>query len=185
MRLLHDPAAIWAARLALAAVFALAAVTKLRALDEFIGVVHNYRVLPEMLARPVAYGLPPLEAAIALGLLTEPTRTLAGSGAAFLLLVFGLAMGVNLVRGRVEIDCGCFASALKQRISWSLVARNLVLIGLALLALQSPLPARTATWLDLVTVGTAVLGAVLLYVAFTQLRSLAPPVPPPPGGARP
>jgi Methylamine utilisation protein MauE len=185
MRLLHDPAAIWAARLALAAVFALAAVTKLRALDEFIGVVHNYRVLPEMLARPVAYGLPPLEAAIALGLLIEPTRTLAGSGAALLLLVFGLAMGVNLVRGRVEIDCGCFASVLKQRISWTLVARNLVLIGLALLALQSPLPARTLTWLDLVTVGTAVLGAVLLYVAFTQLRSLAPPVPPPAGGARP
>jgi Methylamine utilisation protein MauE len=174
MDLLHDPAAIWAARLALAAVFALAAVTKLRALDEFIGVVHNYRVLPEILVRPVAYGLPPLEAAIALGLLIEPTRMLAASGATALLLVFGFAMAVNLVRGRVEIDCGCFASALKQRIGWSLVARNLVLIGLALLVLQPPLPARPLTWLDLVTVGTAAFGALLLYVAFTQLRSLAP-----------
>ena len=185
MRLLHDPAAIWAARLALAAVFALAAFTKLRALDEFVGVVHNYRVLPEVLARPVAYGLPPLEAAIAVGLLIEPTRTLAASGAMVLLLTFGFAMGVNLVRGRVEIDCGCFAAALKQRISWSLVARNLVLIGLALLALRSPLPARALTWLDWVTVGSAALGAVLLYIAFTQLRSLAPPVPPRPGEARP
>jgi Methylamine utilisation protein MauE len=185
MRLLHDPAAIWAARLMLATVFGLAAFAKLRALDEFIGVVHNYRVLPEVLARPVAYGLPPLEAAIAVGLLIEPTRMLAASGAMVLLLVFGLAMGVNLVRGRVEIDCGCFAAALKQRISWSLVGRNVVLIGLALLALRSPPPARMLTWLDLVTVGAAVLGMVLLYVAFTQLHSLAPPVPPRPGEARP
>ncbi|MGH6903021.1 MAG: MauE/DoxX family redox-associated membrane protein [Geminicoccaceae bacterium] len=185
MRLLHDPAAIWAARLALAAVFALAAFAKLRALHEFVGVVHNYRVLPEGLVRPVAYGLPPLEAAIALGLMIEPTRMLAASGATVLLLVFGIAMGVNLVRGRVEIDCGCFASALKQRISWSLVARNLVLIGLALLVLRAPLPARTLTWLDLLTVGAAALGAVLLYIAFTQLRSLAPQVPPRPEDARP
>jgi Methylamine utilisation protein MauE len=184
MRLLHDPAVLWAARLALAAVFALAAVTKLRALDEFVGVVHNYRVLPEILVRPVAYGLPPLEAAIALGLLIAPARTPAGIGAAALLVVFSLAMAVNLVRGRVEIDCGCFASALKQRIGWSLVARNVVLIGLALLVLRPPLPARTLTWLDVVTVGTAALGALLLYLAFTQLRSLAP-ARLRPGGARP
>jgi Methylamine utilisation protein MauE len=182
MRLLQDPAAIWAARLALAAVFALAAITKLRALDEFIGVVHNYRVLPDLLVRPVAYALPPFEAAIALGLLIEPTRAAAASGAAALLLVFALAMAVNLVRGRVEIDCGCFASALKQRIGWSLVARNLVLIGLALLVLRSPELARTLTWLDLLTVATAALGALLLYIAFTQLRALAPARP---GGARP
>jgi hypothetical protein len=182
MRLLQDPAALWAARLALAAIFALAAITKLRALDEFVGVVHNYRVLPEILVRPVAYGLPPLEAAIALGLLIAPTRTPAASGAAALLVVFSLAMAVNLVRGRVEIDCGCFASALRQRIGWSLVARNLVLIGLALLVLRSPGSARMLTWLDLLTVGTAALGALLLYLAFTQLRSLAPARP---GGARP
>jgi hypothetical protein len=182
MRLLHDPAAIWAARLALAAVFALAAITKLRALDEFVGVVQNYRVLPEILVRPVAYGLPPLEAAVALGLLFAPTRMPAAIGAAALLVVFSLAMAVNLVRGRIEIDCGCFASALKQRIGWSLVVRNLVLIGLALLVMRSPGPARALTWLDVVTVGTAALGALLLYLAFTQLRSL---VPPRPGGARP
>jgi Methylamine utilisation protein MauE len=182
MRLLHDPAALWAARLALAAVFALAAVTKLRAFDEFIGVVHNYRVLPDVLVRPVAYGLPPLEAAIAIGLLTAPTRTPAAIGAAALLVAFSLAMAANLLRGRVEIDCGCFASALKQRIGWSLVARNLVLIGLALLVLRPPLSVRMLTWLDMVTVGSAALGGLLLYLAFTQLRSLAPPRP---GDARP
>lgn len=180
---LHDPVVIWAVRLVLAAVFALAAVTKLRALDEFTGVVHNYRVLPEVLVRPVAYGLPPLEAAIALGLLIDPTRTLAAGGAAALLLGFALAMAVNILRGRVQIDCGCFASTLKQQISWALVGRNVVLIGLALLAMPSALPERTLTWLDTLTVIAAALSALLLYIAFTQLRSLAPPPRPRPGGA--
>lgn len=181
---LHDPAVVWAARLVLAAVFGLAALTKLRALDEFIGVIHNYRVLPAMLVRPVAYSLPPLEVAIAVGVLLEPTRTLAAGGAAALLIVFALAMALNLMRGRVEIDCGCFAATLKQHISWALVGRNGVLLGLALLAMPSALPERTLTWLDVLTVVVASVGAVVLYFAFTQLRSMTPRPRPGLGAAR-
>jgi hypothetical protein len=181
--LLLDPAVVWTARLVLAAVLAVAALAKLRAFDEFIGVVHNYRILPEPLVRPVAYVLPPLELAVALGLLIEPTRALAAGGAAALLAVFALAMAVNILRGRPEIDCGCFASTLKQRIGWALVGRNLVLIGLAALVMPGTVPARTLTWLDALTVVGASLAAVLLYLAFTQLRSLSPPARPRPEGA--
>jgi len=181
--LLLDPAVVWTARLVLAAVLAVAALAKLRALDEFVGVVHNYRILPEPLVRPLAYVLPPLEAAIALGLLIEPTRDLAAGGAAGLLAVFALAMAVNILRGRPEIDCGCFASSLKQRIGWALVGRNLALIGLAALVMPDALPARALTWLDALTVVAASLAAVLLYLAFTQLRSMALPGRPRPEGA--
>jgi hypothetical protein len=177
-----DPAAVWTARLVLAAVFALAAIAKLRSLDEFIGVVHNYRVLPEPLVRPVAYALPPLEAVVALALLAEPAHGVGALAAGVLLAVFGLAMAVNLVRGRLEIDCGCFAATLRQRISWSLVARNVVLIGLAALALPPTGIARALTWLDGVTIVGASIAAVLLYVAFTQLRSMT--LPPRAGGLR-
>jgi hypothetical protein len=181
--LLLDPAVVWTARLVLAAVFAVAALAKLRALDELVGVVSNYRILPESLVRPLAYVLPPLELAVALGLLIEPTRALAAGGAAGLLAVFALAMAVNILRGRVEIDCGCFASTLKQRIGWALVGRNLVLIGLAALVMRGTVPARALTWLDALTVVAASLAAVLLYLAFTQLRSMAPPGRPGPEGA--
>ena len=179
---LLDPVAVWTARLALAAVFAMAAFAKLRALDEFVGVVHNYRILPERLARPVAYALPPLEAAIAVALLLEATRRAGAVAAAGLLALFALAMAVNLARGRVEIDCGCFAATLRQRISWALVGRNLVLIGLAALALSPNTAVRALTWLDVFTIVAASLSAVLLYVAFTQLRSMALPARPRPGG---
>jgi hypothetical protein len=178
-----DPVAVWTARLVLAAVFAMAAFAKLRSLDEFVGVVHNYRVLPEFLVRPVAYALPPLEAAIALALLLEPTRSAGALGAAALLVVFALAMAVNLTRGRVEIDCGCFAATLRQRISWALVGRNVALIGLAVLAMPAGGVARVLTWLDAVTIVAASSSSVLLYVAFTQLRSMALPARPRPGGA--
>jgi hypothetical protein len=179
-----DPAVVWTARLVLAAVFAMAALAKLRAFDEFIGIVHNYRVLPESLVRPAAYALPPLEAAIALALLLEPTRSAGAVAAAALLALFALAMAVNLARGRVEIDCGCFAATLRQRISWALVGRNVALIALAALAMPTVTVARALTWLDAVTIIAASSSAVLLYVAFTQLRSMALPARPRPGGAR-
>ena len=43
--------------------------------------------------------------------------------------------------------------------------------------------ARVLTWLDAVTIVAASSSAVLLYVAFTQLRSMALPARPRPGGA--
>ena len=177
-----DPVAVWTARLVLAAVFAMAAWAKLRALDEFVGVVHNYRILPEFLVRPVAYALPPLEAAIALALLLEPTRRMGAAAAGALLALFALAMAVNLARGRVEIDCGCFAATLRQRISWSLVGRNVALIALAALAMPTVTAVRALTWLDAATIVAASSSAVLLYVAFTRLRSMTLPARPRPGG---
>jgi len=177
MDLVLDPTIVWSVRLLLAVVFATAGLAKLRALDEFAGVVHNYRLLPEPLVRPVALALPPFELLVALGLLLEPTRSLAALAAAALLLAFALAMAINLGRGRVDIDCGCFASTLKQRIGWGLVARNLILVGLALLAVPGELPARAWSWLDLLTAAAATTTAVLLYLAYTRLESLAPPRP--------
>lgn len=170
-----DPTVVWSARLLLAVVFATAALGKLRALDEFTGVVHNYRIPPEPLVRPTALVLPPFELLVALCLLLEPTRSLAATAAAALLFVFALAMAINLVRGRVDIDCGCFAASLKQRIGWGLVGRNAVLIALALLAIPDGLAARSWSWLDVVTAAGATTTALLLYLAYTQLESLTPP----------
>lgn len=187
---MFDPVIVWTARLVLAAVLLGAAIAKLRALEEFAGVVHNYRLLPERLARAVAYILPMLEIVLALGLLLEPTRRIAAVITAMLLAIFALAMTINLWRGRVHIDCGCFATALKQRLSWALVARNGVLIGLAVLIVPQALAPRALGALDLLTVIVASAALLLLYVAFSQLASLDQPdhrlraAPGPAGGER-
>ena len=175
MELMLDPVIVWTARLVLAAVLLAAAVAKLRALEEFAGVVHNYRLLPELLARPVAYALPVLEIVLALGLLLDPTRRPAAVATAALLAVFALAMAINLWRGRAHIDCGCFAAALKQRLSWALVARNGVLIGLALLIVPLAPGPRSLGALDLLTVAVASGSLLLLYIAFGRLAGLEAP----------
>jgi uncharacterized membrane protein YphA (DoxX/SURF4 family) len=118
-----------AIRLLLALVFLTAALGKIRHRLAFQGVVANYRLLPEIAVPAFALLLPLVEAAVAGALLFAPPPWPEAS-AAILLMLFAAAMAINIWRGRRHIDCGCFQSALKQTLSWTLVARN---AGLALL----------------------------------------------------
>jgi hypothetical protein len=113
-----------------ALIFLGAAAGKMRHWQAFEGVVANYRLLPRALIPAVAYALPPVEAVIGASLLIGAASPWAPLGAAALLGVFALAMAVNLLRGRSHIDCGCFQTALKQKLRWPLVARNVVLMPL-------------------------------------------------------
>jgi hypothetical protein len=169
-----DPALALTAALLLASIFAAAAAAKLRALDRFEGVVRNYQLVPEALVRPVALGLPVVKLAAALGLIVPVTRPLAAALSVLLLLVFAAAMAVNLRRGRDDIDCGCHLGLLKQRISWALVARNLLLAAFALPLVLGDGTARPLGGLDGVTVLAATLSLLILYAAVGRLFGLAP-----------
>jgi hypothetical protein len=169
-----DPAIGWTVVLVLAGVFGAAAMTKLRALDAFVGVVHNYHLVPEPLERPIAYVLPVVELAIAVGVLAPATRAPAAIAAAILLALFAGAMAINLARGRRDIDCGCFATVLRQRLSWPMVLRNLLLAALALLVVPE-LGARGLGWLDLVTIGCASAALVFAYAAASRLFGIGAP----------
>jgi hypothetical protein len=118
-----------AIRVLLALVFLSAAIGKISHRLAFQGVVANYRLLPEIVVPTFALLLPLVEAAVAGALLFAPPYWPEVS-AGLLLIVFAAAMAINILRGRRHIDCGCFQSALKQTLSWTLVARN---AGLALL----------------------------------------------------
>jgi Methylamine utilisation protein MauE len=168
-----DPAIGWTVVLVLAGVFGAAALAKLRALDAFVGVVHNYRLVPEPLERPIAYALPVFELAIAVAVLAPATRVPAASAAAILLALFAGAMAINLGRGRRDIDCGCFATVLRQHLSWPLVLRNLLLATLALLVVPE-LGVRSLGWLDFVTIGCASTALVLVYAAASRLFGSGP-----------
>jgi hypothetical protein len=102
--------------------------TKLVGLRRFVVVVRNFQLCPARLAQPVAYSLPCLELLTSLALLSEWSPRLAGLLAAGLFLLFGAAVAINLLRGRREIDCGCFGSSHRSRgLTWGLVGRNLLL----------------------------------------------------------
>lgn len=157
----------------LALVFLAAGLSKLRALEAFEGVVHNFRLLPEAAVRPVTYALPVSEFGVAALVLLPALRAYGGWGAAGLLVVFTAAVAINLLRGRREIDCGCFSSELKQSLSWWLVARNLALLALALWLAGGPAAAQPIGRLEWFIGSVAALVAAVLYAAGLLLSTAA------------
>jgi hypothetical protein len=155
---------------AVALVFLEAAYGKFADRAGFEGVVANYRLLPERLVGALANMLPPLEALIGGWLLTGLGALWASAAAAALLALFAAAMGVNLLRGRREIDCGCGRAGLRQPIGWGRVARNLIL-GVLLLGAGDMRGAGLGDW----ALGLAA-GAVVFALDYTlsYLSSLAP-----------
>jgi hypothetical protein len=173
---LHDPMILAFSQAILMLVFLAGAWSKLRARETFEGVVYNYRLLPEFSVRPASYLLPLAELAVGLGVVYTPTRPYAAVGAVLLLVVFNIAIGVNLARGRREIDCGCFSSVLKQRLSGGLILRNAALMGLAAwLAWGAPqaLAGTAAGWLDWLVGLAAALVVAFVYMTASLLAAQA------------
>lgn len=146
----------YTAAVVLAAVFALAAVAKLRD-------------LPTTLEQFTALGLPrpgvftrivPLaELSLVILLLIVPA---AGAIAALITLAFFTTFLVGRVRAGVQAPCACFGATIATPLSWVDIARNLGLMVLALLALTASRPtAPNAVELVLVLGGVVVVAVGL------------------------
>lgn len=155
-----------AASVAVALLFAVAGIDKLRHRDLLPGVIANYRLLPDALVAPAAALLPGVELLVAAGLLLG-FAPLAPMVAIALLLVFAAAMAINIGRGRRHIDCGCGHAGLRQQLGWSQVARNLVLA-------TALLPALAAGRADLgmADVGLGAAAGVALYLLLLMFSAV-------------
>jgi hypothetical protein len=97
----------WILRLALIAVFAGAAVTKIADPGEFESAIQTYRMMPEWLVAPVAVWLPWMELCTAAALLWPRHRRAALWLVFALSVMFMIAIGQAWWRG-LDIVCGCF-----------------------------------------------------------------------------
>jgi uncharacterized membrane protein YphA (DoxX/SURF4 family) len=134
---------LWVLRVALASVFAYAAIPKLLDPGEFAAAIQNYRAVPDALVGHLALFIPVFELVIALGLLISPYHRGAAVLATALLVGFGAAMAQARWRG-IDLTCGCFGAVLEAKVSWLTVARTLglgLLSGLLLFAARAPNPA--------------------------------------------
>jgi hypothetical protein len=130
-----------AGRVCAGLVFILAAADKILHWRVLEGVIRNYRLLPDAMVKPAAYLLPPVELAVGCALLSGMLLVPAAGSAMALLLLFAVAMAVNIRRGRHFIDCGCHQSFLRQTLRPALVVRNLILTAMlapGLFGLQIP-----------------------------------------------
>jgi hypothetical protein len=168
-----DPVVDLTLRGGLAVLFAVAAAHKLRDVGRFASTLGEYRVLPGALVVPAAGVVIAGEVAIAGAVLVPGARGSALAGAAALLLLYAAAIGINLMRGRRHIDCGCAGPAARRPIGTPLVVRNLVLAGVALAAL-APVAPRPLVWLDGLTTVAATAALSALYAALDRMVADAP-----------
>ncbi|MET0763678.1 MAG: MauE/DoxX family redox-associated membrane protein [Blastococcus sp.] len=97
------------ARLLVGGVFVVAGLLKLPDPAAAVRAVRAYRLLPEAVVAPVAFGLPAIEIAIGLALLVGVFVRTAAIASSVLLIVFLAAVGSAWARG-LQIDCGCFGN---------------------------------------------------------------------------
>lgn len=168
-----DPIFIIASALAVAVLLASAATHKLRAPGRFARQLADYQLLPEALVRPIGRVTPLLELLIAFALLVPFSRAIAAVCAAGLIALYAAAIGINLWRGRRDIDCGCAGPDQAQPLRPILLARNAVLVALALLASTTPIVRDLGFFDGFVTVAASAV-ALLIYAAADGLLANSP-----------
>ena len=132
----------------------------------FVHTLAEYRLVPARLVSPAAAVLALIEAIVAIGFVAPQSRAAAAIAGAALLLTYAAAIAVNLLRGRSRIECGCGGAG--EGLSWTLVVRNTVLAGFALLAAQTPLPAAFGPF-EWITAAAAIASLWLLLVSIEKL----------------
>jgi len=166
-----DPVVSVSLRCLLAVLFATAAWHKASDLRRFAATLEAYRLLPPWLGGAAARALPVAEVAVAVSLLL-PLYRWAALGAVAMLVLYSVAIAINLARGRREIDCGCFGPAAGVPLSGALVARNALLIGAAAIV-SLPVGARPLVWVDAFSVIVAVAVTTVLWISFWRLSETA------------
>jgi len=167
-----DPVVDLVLRVALALLFATAAWHKLRAPRAFAATLGEYRLLPAALVPAAAVAVVAAELAGVTALVVSRRAGLAAAAA--MLLVYATAVGVNLLRGRRHIDCGCAGSSARRPISGWLVGRNVALAAVALAGL-APVAPRPLVWIDVLTVVAATAALSACWAAADRLLGLVRP----------
>ena len=128
----YMPAAV---RIALGAIFIYAALLKIADPVAFAGSVAAYRIVPYFASYLTAAVLPFLELLCGV-LLVLGYRVKAGALIiAAMNLVFIAALASAIVRG-LDIDCGCFRQGGDKTSPWVAMARDVVFLAMALIALK-------------------------------------------------
>jgi hypothetical protein len=123
--------------IAVAALFIVAAVLKLRNLGVFAQQLSELSGLPAVVRRPAALAVPALEL-VGAGLVFAPATRTAGLWLLLALLAaFSTVVARNILAGNVDVACACFGSK-SERLGWHIPVRNAALATGLALALVAP-----------------------------------------------
>lgn len=139
-------------RVILAAVFIFAALEKIGDPQEFSDAVAAFRILPITSVNIFAIILPWVELLVGLSLLSGTQLKQSAFLSVLLNLMFIIAAGSAIARG-LDIKCGCFTlSKSHASVGWSLIARDIVLILIAVQILYGTASRRHGNYREMVLV---------------------------------
>ena len=134
----------------------------------FTASLDEYRLLWPSLVSPVAGLIVLAELCVVAALLQPGTKMPGALLAILLLLVYAAVIGINLLRGRTDMSCGCSWGRAHEPIQPAHVFRNLALAALAGVILL-PHTGRELLWLDWLSAVFATLVLALIYMAAEAL----------------
>ena len=175
-----DPLILRIVSLGFALLFLFAAAHKLGDRAQFRASLEAYEILPAGLTGVSVRIIPALELLVGLGWLAQGLFGLKVDPVSWisiaLLSSYTAAIGINLLRGRNHIDCGCSFSSSEfsnsangsQQISKGLLLRNLLLVVMAM-ASTLPSSGRALQLIDVPVAVFAITSLTLIYGSFNQL----------------
>ena len=169
-----DPLIILILSILFSALFVFAALHKILS-GSFQSIVSDYRILPTALVPLAAISIPLIEIVIGFSWALNFLPTLTALATSTVLASYTAAIGINLLRGRRYIDCGCGFSSTKktlgsQQLSGGLILRNIILIAFSILAIL-PLAERLLGVMDYFSAIVASAIIALLFAGYNQLLS--------------
>jgi uncharacterized membrane protein YphA (DoxX/SURF4 family) len=119
-------------RILLATIFLYYGLGKLKSLSSFITAVMAYRLIPTTLAQPFALTLVAIEIVLGVLLLFGWYTRMSAAVGGVLMLIFIMAMAINISHGNTDLDCGCSGGHTRQIIGTKTIVRNIAIFVAAI-----------------------------------------------------
>jgi len=119
-------------RVLLSVVFIISSVSKMAQPKRFAATITSFKIIPSTLAQPAAFALIGAEAAIAILLLIGWQTRFFALLYAILMLIFMVAVSLNILRGKKDLDCGCFGAKQRSKVNFKLLLKEFGLFVIAL-----------------------------------------------------
>lgn len=119
-------------RVFLGMIFLISSLIKMRDPISFRNNISAYQLISRRWTNFIAYGLIIVEVVLSILLLIGWQSQIVAAFTAILLVIFIVAMGITIRKGKKNLDCGCFGTKYPQKISFKLIFRNFVFLILAL-----------------------------------------------------
>lgn len=114
-------------RIVIGFTFIISGLLKLFSLNYFTEIVYSMHVLPIFFVPYFAILLPIIEYVLGAFLIFGLSVKLTAKCIILLLISFTIVISINLIKGNL-IDCGCFGNILQEKIGWSLLLREVIIL---------------------------------------------------------